>query len=84
MNLYHIYIILLFYTKLIYISRYLINTNFSGVIGAIDGTHVAIWSLTKNREHLYINRKLFHSLNVMIVNTNYHYFIYYLSSYEKQ
>lgn len=59
--------------------RYLINTNFPGVIGAIDGTHVAIWPPTKNREHLYINRKLYHSLNVMIVNTNYYYyFIYYL------
>ncbi|CAL1683867.1 unnamed protein product [Lasius platythorax] len=52
-------------------QQYLINTNFPGVIGAIDGTHIAIWPPTKNREHLYINRKLYHSLNVMIVSDYY-------------
>lgn len=50
--------------------RFWINTNFPGVIGAVDGTHVAIWPPDKNREHLYINRKLYHSLNVMIVSKN--------------
>ncbi|XP_071652304.1 putative nuclease HARBI1 [Temnothorax longispinosus] len=52
-------------------QQYLIHTNFPGVIGAIDGTHVAIWPPGRNREHLYINRKLFYSLNVMIVS-DYH------------
>jgi len=41
---------------------------FPGVIGAVDGTHVAIWPPEKEREHLYINRKLYHSLNVLIVS----------------
>ncbi|KYN05505.1 Putative nuclease HARBI1 [Cyphomyrmex costatus] len=50
-----------------YFTMYFVHTNFPGVIGAIDGTHVAIWPPDKNREHLYINRKLYHSLNVMIV-----------------
>ncbi|XP_024879833.1 putative nuclease HARBI1 [Temnothorax curvispinosus] len=52
-------------------EQYWINTNFPGVIGAVDGTHVAIWPPDKNREHLYINRKLYHSLNVIIVSDYY-------------
>lgn len=52
-------------------EQFWINTNFPGIIGAIDGTHVGIWPPEKNREHLYINRKLFHSLNVMIVSDYY-------------
>ncbi|EZA60681.1 Putative nuclease HARBI1 [Ooceraea biroi] len=49
-------------------QQYWINTNFPGIIGAIDGTHIAIWPPGRNREHFYINRKLYHSLNVMIVS----------------
>ncbi|XP_071649420.1 putative nuclease HARBI1 [Temnothorax longispinosus] len=49
-------------------QQFWINTNFPGVIGAVDGTHIAIWPPVKRREHLYINRKLYHSLNVMIVS----------------
>ncbi|XP_024867337.1 putative nuclease HARBI1 [Temnothorax curvispinosus] len=41
---------------------------FPGVIGAIDGTHIAIVPPNAEREHLYINRKLYHSLNVLIVS----------------
>ncbi|XP_067203442.1 putative nuclease HARBI1 [Linepithema humile] len=40
---------------------------FPGIIGAIDGTHIAIWPPEILREHLYINRKLYHSLNVMLI-----------------
>ncbi|XP_039311053.1 putative nuclease HARBI1 [Solenopsis invicta] len=34
------------------------HCGFPGAIGAVDGTHVAIWPPEKEREHLYINRKL--------------------------
>lgn len=44
---------------------------FPGVIGCIDGTHVAIVSpQTGNQdfeEHLYVNRKNYHSINVQLV-----------------
>ena len=39
---------------------------FPNVIGVIDGTHIAIKAPTRN-EHLYGNRKTFHSLNVQLV-----------------
>ncbi|XP_032682817.1 uncharacterized protein LOC116849602 [Odontomachus brunneus] len=48
--------------------EFLIHCNFPGVIGATDGTHIAIWPPEKEREHLYINRKLYHSPSVMIVS----------------
>lgn len=38
-----------------------------GVIGCVDGTHVAIIPPRCNK-HLYYNRKGFHSFNVMIVS----------------
>lgn len=37
------------------------------MIGAIDGSHIAVFPPQTEREHLFINRKLYHSLNVMIV-----------------
>ncbi|XP_036138685.1 putative nuclease HARBI1 isoform X1 [Monomorium pharaonis] len=43
------------------------NGGFPGVIGAIDGTHVAIFPPEAEREHLFINRKLYHSLNVLMI-----------------
>jgi hypothetical protein len=39
---------------------------FPGVIGAIDGTHVAILQPVED-EHVYFNRKGFHSKNVQII-----------------
>lgn len=39
-----------------------------GVIGAIDGTHVAILCPKKEVEHVYYNRKQYHSLNVLLVS----------------
>ncbi|XP_039302812.1 putative nuclease HARBI1 [Solenopsis invicta] len=44
------------------------KTGFPGIIGAIDGTHIAIFAPNTVREHLFINRKLYYSLNVMIVS----------------
>lgn len=48
--------------------RFFVNTGFPGTIGAIDKTHIAIFSPETIREHLIINRKMYHSLNVMIVS----------------
>ncbi|XP_071519945.1 putative nuclease HARBI1 [Panulirus ornatus] len=39
---------------------------FSGVVGAIDGTHVRIMAPSVNEEH-YVNRKNYHSINTQIV-----------------
>ena len=39
---------------------------FPRVIGAIDGTHIAIKSPPANREAVYVNRKGFHSINVQV------------------
>lgn len=41
--------------------------NIPGVIGAIDCTHVAILSPSKDVEHVYLNRKGYHSKNVQLI-----------------
>lgn len=41
--------------------------NFPGVLGVIDGTHIAITALPKDIENAYMNRKGFHSINVQLV-----------------
>lgn len=61
------YILYIKYKILSYCSSFWARTQFPGVIGAIDGTHIAIVPPNAEREHLYINRKLYHSLNVLIV-----------------
>lgn len=38
-----------------------------GVIGCVDGSHISIIRPSEN-EHLFFNRKGYHSLNVMIVS----------------
>ncbi|XP_055619376.1 putative nuclease HARBI1 [Toxorhynchites rutilus septentrionalis] len=43
------------------------RTGFPGVIGCVDGTHIRIISPCANVQHLYYNRKGFHSLNVMLI-----------------
>ncbi|XP_071580678.1 putative nuclease HARBI1 [Temnothorax nylanderi] len=43
------------------------KSGFPGVIGAIDGTHIAIFPPEAEREYLFINRKLYHSLNVLAI-----------------
>jgi len=48
--------------------RFFEKGGFPGVIGAIDGTHIAIFSPEAEREYLFINRKLYHSLNVLVVS----------------
>lgn len=42
------------------------KSNFPGVIGCIDGTHIKILKPQAD-EHIYFNRKGDHSMNVMVV-----------------
>lgn len=42
---------------------------FPGIVGCIDGTHIAILAPVED-EHLYLNRKRFHSKNVQIICDN--------------
>ena len=52
--------------------RFYRKYNFPGVIGCIDCTHIAIFPPKKDDpntpEHLYVNRKGYHSLNVQLVS----------------
>lgn len=41
--------------------------NFPGILGVIDGTHIAVTALPLEIENAYINRKGFHSINTQIV-----------------
>lgn len=43
--------------------------DFPGVIGCVDGTHIRIIPPSQNEQHLYYNRKGYHSLNVMLVSS---------------
>ncbi|KAK3859062.1 hypothetical protein Pcinc_034785 [Petrolisthes cinctipes] len=43
------------------------TSGFPGVVGAIDGTHVRIVA-PRVDEHLYVNRKRYHSINVQVVS----------------
>lgn len=43
------------------------KSGFPGVIGCVDGTHIKIFPPGSDIQHLYYNRKGYHSLNVMIV-----------------
>ncbi|XP_065074841.1 putative nuclease HARBI1 [Ochlerotatus camptorhynchus] len=43
------------------------KSGFPSVIGCVDGTHVRIVKPVGDIQHLYYNRKGFHSLNVMLV-----------------
>ncbi|KAJ3661784.1 hypothetical protein Zmor_006168 [Zophobas morio] len=47
-------------------QRFFNKFGLPGIIGCIDGTHVSIVTPIEN-EHLYINRKRYHSLNVQII-----------------
>lgn len=41
--------------------------HFPGILGVIDGTHVALTALPLDIENAYVNRKGFHSINTQIV-----------------
>lgn len=64
------YTILLIKTCItIIFSRFVEKFGFPGVIGCIDGTHVAIVR-PNDHEETYFNRKNYHSLNVLLVSYN--------------
>lgn len=37
------------------------------LLGCIDGTHIQLVSPRRDREHVFMNRKGFYSLNVMVI-----------------
>lgn len=41
--------------------------NFPGILGVIDGTHIAVTALRLEIENAFVNRKGFHSINTQIV-----------------
>lgn len=47
---------------------FLEKCGFPGVIGCVDGTHINIIKPKEEIQHLYYNRKGFHSINAMIVS----------------
>ncbi|KAK0140061.1 putative nuclease HARBI1 [Merluccius polli] len=47
-------------------TQFVAMSSFPNVIGAIDGTHVAIKAPTTD-EYAYVNRKQYHSVNVQII-----------------
>ncbi|KAJ8926223.1 hypothetical protein NQ314_021411 [Rhamnusium bicolor] len=52
------------------ISRFYRKYNMPGVIGCIDCTHLAIFPHIQDSlhpEHLYVNRKQYHSINVQLI-----------------
>ncbi|XP_029159550.1 putative nuclease HARBI1, partial [Nylanderia fulva] len=51
-------------------NKFFEKTGFPGVIGAIDGSYIAIFPPQTEREHLFINRKLYHSLNMCVSSYN--------------
>ena len=57
--------------KKIFVNRFYNKYGFPGVVGCVDCTHVAIVPPKKNcptyPEHIYVNRKGYHSINVQIV-----------------
>lgn len=64
------------YNCLIIIFRFYEKTGVPGVIGCIDCTHIAIFPPNSNGlypEHIYVNRKGYHSINTQLVsNKNRH------------
>lgn len=48
-------------------TRFFQKYRFPGVLGVVDGTHVAITAVSKLVENAYINRRGYHSVNTQIV-----------------
>jgi len=65
--------------------RFYRKFEFPGTIGCIDCTHVAIVPPAANNnvhpEHIYINRKGYHSINTQLVTINFILHIIYFTHY---
>lgn len=55
------------HTLFVIFCRFQRRYNLPGVIGCIDCTHISIVK-PSNNEHLYFNRKGYHSLNIQMVS----------------
>lgn len=55
---------------LFFISRFYVKYQFPGIVGVIDCTHVTIAPPYGQEypEHIYVNRKNYHSINVQLVS----------------
>lgn len=58
-----------------YPYRFYEDFNFPGVVGCVDCTHIAIFPPKiddeENPEHIYVNRKGYHSINVQLVSSKF-------------
>lgn len=45
-------------------NQFLAEHNFPGILGVIDGTHIAVTALPLEIENAYVNRKGFHSIKL--------------------
>lgn len=48
-------------------NQFMAEYNFPGILGVIDGTHIAVTALPLQIENAFVNRKGFHSINTQIV-----------------
>ena len=48
-------------------TQFEVQFHFPGILGIIDGTHVALTALPLEIENQYVNRKGFHSINTQVV-----------------
>lgn len=48
-------------------SQFVAQYRFPGILGVIDGTHIALTALPMETENAYVNRKGFHSINTQVV-----------------
>lgn len=48
-------------------NKFSVEYDFPGILGVIDGTHIAVTALPLEIESAYVNRKGFHSINTQVV-----------------
>ena len=65
---------------LVLCSRRAWTHTFSGVIGCVDGTHIRLQRPSQN-EADYVNRKGYHSVNVLFVTTEVRSWRYYVITF---
>lgn len=55
------------YERSVVKTRFFQKYRFPGVVGIIDGTHIAITAVSREIENTYVNRSGYHSVNTQIV-----------------